>query len=143
MTIIIHNTTVVTADAGRRVLYDSAVAIDGDRVVDVGSSGEFSVLVSALNDDVRTVRSNAIDALKEMDKTRAVDPIIDALLEDEEQSVRIHAAEALGEIGGERVVEPLIEALNDEDWLVRAYVVDALGSRPLSGLNVPSHRFLP
>ena len=40
MTVIIHNTTVVTADAGRRVLYDSAVAIDGDRVVDVGSSGE-------------------------------------------------------------------------------------------------------
>ncbi len=40
MTIIIHNTTVVTADAGRRVLYDSAVAIDGDRIVDVGSNSE-------------------------------------------------------------------------------------------------------
>ena len=40
MSIIIHNATVVTADAGRRVLYDSAVAIDGDRIVDVGSSSE-------------------------------------------------------------------------------------------------------
>ena len=40
MTIIIHNATVVTADAGRRVLYDAAVAIDGDRIVDVGPSSE-------------------------------------------------------------------------------------------------------
>jgi cytosine/adenosine deaminase-related metal-dependent hydrolase len=40
MTIIIHNTTVITADAGRRLLYDGAVAIDGDRIVDVGASDE-------------------------------------------------------------------------------------------------------
>jgi len=42
MTIVIHNTTVITADAGRRVLYDNAVAIDGDRIVDVGSSDEIT-----------------------------------------------------------------------------------------------------
>ena len=40
MTIIIHSTTVITADTGRRVLYDAAVAIDGDRIVDVGSSSD-------------------------------------------------------------------------------------------------------
>jgi cytosine/adenosine deaminase-related metal-dependent hydrolase len=42
MTIITHDTTVTTADTGRRVLYDSAVAIDGDRIVDVGSSSEIT-----------------------------------------------------------------------------------------------------
>jgi len=42
MTLVIHNTTVVTADAGRRVLYDAAVAIDGDRIVDIGPSGKIT-----------------------------------------------------------------------------------------------------
>jgi cytosine/adenosine deaminase-related metal-dependent hydrolase len=40
LTIIIHNTTVVTADAGRRVLYNGAVAIEGDRIVAVGPSDD-------------------------------------------------------------------------------------------------------
>jgi cytosine/adenosine deaminase-related metal-dependent hydrolase len=38
MTIIIHNTTVITVDSGRNILYDAAVAIEDDRIVDVGSS---------------------------------------------------------------------------------------------------------
>ena len=42
MTIIIHTTTVITADDGRRVLYNAAVAINGDRIIDVGSSRDIS-----------------------------------------------------------------------------------------------------
>jgi 5-methylthioadenosine/S-adenosylhomocysteine deaminase len=42
MTIVIHNTTVLTADAGRRILFDGAVAIERDRIVDVGPSNEVS-----------------------------------------------------------------------------------------------------
>ena len=40
MTLIIHDTTVVTADAGRRVLFDAAIAIDGDRIVALGPSAQ-------------------------------------------------------------------------------------------------------
>jgi cytosine/adenosine deaminase-related metal-dependent hydrolase len=40
MTFVIHNTTVITADAGRRLLYDGAVAVEGDRIIDLGPSDE-------------------------------------------------------------------------------------------------------
>lgn len=42
MTLVIHNTTVITADAGRRVLYDAAVAIDDDRIIDLGPSDKIT-----------------------------------------------------------------------------------------------------
>ena len=42
MTIVIHNTTVITADAGRHVLYDAALAINGDRIVDLGPSDKIT-----------------------------------------------------------------------------------------------------
>ncbi|MCY4654444.1 MAG: amidohydrolase family protein [Dehalococcoidia bacterium] len=37
---LITNTTVVTCDAGRRVHYGAALAVDGDRISDIGPSGE-------------------------------------------------------------------------------------------------------
>jgi 5-methylthioadenosine/S-adenosylhomocysteine deaminase len=40
MTLLIHDTTVVTADDDAQVLFGAAVAIDGDRIVDVGTSDE-------------------------------------------------------------------------------------------------------
>ena len=40
MTLLIHDTTVVTADDDAQVLFGAAVAIDGDRIVDVGLSDE-------------------------------------------------------------------------------------------------------
>jgi cytosine/adenosine deaminase-related metal-dependent hydrolase len=42
MTTIIKNTTVITADAGRRLHYDAAVVIEGDRIIDLGPSDEIS-----------------------------------------------------------------------------------------------------
>jgi 5-methylthioadenosine/S-adenosylhomocysteine deaminase len=37
---VIRNATIVTGDAGRTVHHDGAVAVDGDRIVAVGPSGE-------------------------------------------------------------------------------------------------------
>ena len=40
MTALIINTTVVTCDAGRRVHYGAALAVEGERIVEVGPSAE-------------------------------------------------------------------------------------------------------
>ena len=40
MTTVIKNATIVTGDNGRTVLYDSAIAIDGDRIVAIGPTPE-------------------------------------------------------------------------------------------------------
>jgi len=40
MTIVIKNATIVTGDNGRTILYDSAIAIDGDRIVAIGPTPE-------------------------------------------------------------------------------------------------------
>ena len=40
MTVLITNTTVVTCDAGRRIHYGAALAVEGERIADVGPSGE-------------------------------------------------------------------------------------------------------
>ena len=40
MTLVIHDTTIVTADAGQRVLHDAAIAIEGERIVTVGPSAQ-------------------------------------------------------------------------------------------------------
>ncbi|MPZ99624.1 MAG: amidohydrolase family protein [Dehalococcoidia bacterium] len=40
MSTVVHHTTVVTADAGRRVLTDAALAVEGDRIIDLGPAEE-------------------------------------------------------------------------------------------------------
>ena len=40
MTIVIHGAAVATVDANDTVIYDGAVAIDGDRILRVGKSRE-------------------------------------------------------------------------------------------------------
>ena len=40
MTTVIKNATIVTGDSGRTILYDSAIAIDGDRIVGIGLTPE-------------------------------------------------------------------------------------------------------
>jgi 5-methylthioadenosine/S-adenosylhomocysteine deaminase len=40
--ILIHNVTIVTGDPGRTVLYDAAIAIEGDRIAAVGPSSELA-----------------------------------------------------------------------------------------------------
>ncbi|MFZ2473032.1 MAG: HEAT repeat domain-containing protein, partial [Methanothrix sp.] len=62
-----------------------------------------------LNDTSPSVRETAASALKELNDTRAVEPLILAL-KDEDTDVRSGAAEALGKLGDTRAVEPLILA---------------------------------
>ena len=40
MTTVIKNATIVTVDNGRTIFYDSAIAIDGDRIVRIGPTPE-------------------------------------------------------------------------------------------------------
>ena len=40
MTTVIKNATIVTGDNGRTIFYDSAIAIDGGRIVAVGPTPE-------------------------------------------------------------------------------------------------------
>ncbi|MCD4684978.1 MAG: HEAT repeat domain-containing protein [Anaerolineae bacterium] len=91
----------------------------------LGQIGEPAVepLIAALHTG-RTEwgRSSAAEALGQIDDTRAVQPLIEAL-----QQGFSSAAEALGQLGDARAVEPLIAALNDESQFVRGRTAGALG----------------
>ena len=63
---------------------------------------------------VPSVREAAVETLKELNDTRAVEPLIQAL-KDEDSSVREGAAWALGKLNDTRAAEPLILALKDKD----------------------------
>jgi 5-methylthioadenosine/S-adenosylhomocysteine deaminase len=58
MATVISGTTVITADAGGRVLYGGAVAVEGDRIVDLGASEE--VLARYPGADVVDGRGKAV-----------------------------------------------------------------------------------
>lgn len=118
---------------------------------EIGDSRAAKPLIDALKDEDQSVRSEAEEALDNIDwnpetiKYRisylmkigdwnkivdigelAVDPLIDILIMDEDDDVRSEAAETLGKIGDVRAIPPLINRLNDEDNRVRAKVEVAL-----------------
>jgi HEAT repeat protein len=80
--------------------------------------------IQDLKDPNPNVRIAAADALFELNDTRAVGPLIQAL-KDNSSYVRQDAAGALGEIG-EPVVDPLIPALKDNSSYVRSTAAGAL-----------------
>ena len=65
-----------------------------------GMGDEFSVIISALEDEDSDVRAEAADALGEIGDARAVEPLTQAL-EDEDAYVRYQAEKALEKIQGE------------------------------------------
>jgi hypothetical protein len=88
----------------------------------------FMICISALS-QVQTkddVQYSAAIALGQINDTRAVEPLIQAL-KDNDSNVRYGAAIALGQINDTRAVEPLIQALKDNDSNVRYGAATALG----------------
>lgn len=89
-------------------------------------------LIEALNDENKSVREKAADALGLIKDSRAVQPLFRAL-EDEYWPVRKATAIALGRIGDEAAVKPLLAALEDEYEAVRdkaKEALDQLGYQP-------------
>ncbi len=82
--------------------------------------------VRELRDDDPLVRRYAAWALGELEDTRGVRPLIEAL-EDRNADVRLVTAWALGESKDYMAIPPLIELLGDNDPLVREMAVLALG----------------
>jgi len=84
-------------------------------------------LIRALDNEDRSVRTAAVEALGELGDSRAVLPLI-SLLEDpgEETALREQVCAALGLIGGPRAVEALASVLKDDDWDVRGAAAEAL-----------------
>ncbi|MDA0352266.1 MAG: amidohydrolase family protein [Chloroflexi bacterium] len=58
MTVVIHDATIVTVDAGRRVLHGEAIAIEGDRIAAIGPNAE--VLASYPGAEVIDGRGKAV-----------------------------------------------------------------------------------
>ena len=95
-------------------------------LVEIGKSA-VEPLIQALKDkkENSSVREYAASALGEINDTRAVDPLIQAL-NDDDSGVRWNSAYALGTIGDVRAVQPLIRALKDNDSIVRGFAGIAL-----------------
>jgi hypothetical protein len=77
------------------------------------------------------VREEAAYSLESIGDTRAVEPLIAALM-DLDGNVRLKAARALGSLRDLRAVEPLFTSLRDPDQIVRvfaAYALEKLGDK--------------
>lgn len=110
-------------DEDSRVRYQAVVALGntgGPRAVE-------PLCAVAVHDEKRDVRLRAVDTLKTVDATRAVETLIRALSEDEPH-MRLHAVQALERLGDTCAVEPLIGLLDDADWGVRHWTVCTLGT---------------
>ena len=99
----------------------------------LGSGGPKSVsaipvLLDALDDEDRCVRSRAAEALGKIGHPDAVEPLIDVFERDgEDWEVRASAAEALGKLGDARATPALIASLVDMVSHVRYQAAVALG----------------
>lgn len=86
------------------------------------------MLLDALNDEDRRVRSCAAEALGEIGSPDAVEPLIAVLERDgEDWEVQASAAEALGKLGDARAAQPLIASLANMVSHVRYQAAVALG----------------
>ncbi len=106
---------------------DAAVALGylgSEEVETVGPA-----LMNLLNDEEELVRSEAVEALGELDYTPAVAPIEYILRNDPSALVRASAAETLGYLEEPSAIETLEISLLDvnEDEAVRCYAANAIG----------------
>lgn len=100
-----------------------------ERSTAVRLADEFAVAahIRHLMDRSQYVRERAAKDLGRLGDSRALTPLIEALLHDTSFSVRRSAAYALGTLGDARAVKTLIQALDDTSACVRTGAIEALG----------------
>jgi hypothetical protein len=106
---------------------------------DHGGREYYDLFLGLLRDSRADLRETGALGLGEIEDSRAINPLSDALSRDENPAVRVIAAWALGQIEEKVAIEPLARALNDRASEVRRTAAWALGEledvravRPLS-----------
>jgi len=89
-------------------------------------SGSVNLLCKALGDDDLRVVINAANALGEIGKSKAVEPLGNVVTKHKSHHARRAAAEALGSIGHRKAKDFLIQALMDKSIGVRVAAIHAL-----------------
>ena len=84
-------------------------------------------LLETLSDPVPVVRSEAAFVLGELGGDETASSALGRLTADPNADVRLIAVDALAKIGGPQAVQALVQATQDDNELVRARVVHALG----------------
>jgi HEAT repeat protein len=84
-------------------------------------------LLETLSDPAPVVRSEAAFVLGELGGDETVSSALGRLTADPNADVRLIAVDALTKIGGPQAVQTLVQATQDDNELVRARVVHALG----------------
>ena len=98
---------------------------------------EFEFLLKCAVDRVICVKTEAIEALYDVEDPRAMEVLL-TLVNDKDDLVRTCVCESLGNYDDEKVIEVLKEkAVEDELDLVRGYAITALGD---IGVAYPEHK---
>src|SRR5213592_1209179 len=84
-----------------------------------GGSATYALFLGLLRDSRAELRETGALGLGELEDSRAISPLSDALSRDDSPAVRMTAAWALGEIEEKVSIEPLSRALNDRAPEVR------------------------
>src|ERR1700694_3985661 len=92
-----------------------------------GGSGTYELFFALLRDARADLRETGALGLGELDDSRAIGPLSDALTGDAEAAVRMTAAWALGEIDEKVAIDALARALRDRAPEVRRTAAWALG----------------
>ena len=85
-----------------------------DECVELDKPAVEPLIVTLKENKHRAIRKKSAEALGKIGDTRAIKPLINALM-DKQSDVQRFAAEALGKIGDTRAIKPLINALRDSN----------------------------
>jgi len=121
---------VLDAVAGLMESDDTSVASAAIRTIGRSGMHEYQYLLQQYYEDddyPEEIKADIILALGDLKTVEAVPFLIELLEnEDEEQVIRRYACDSLRKIGDPAAIEPLLQAYEDEDVLLRSYVMYAL-----------------